>query len=469
MAARPIRLRALALAAMLALPGAALLAAPPAARHIEGRLDNGARYRFDVPPNWNGTLLLFSRGYSAGPSSGPVRNVARGETDLLLARGFALAASGFSKPGWALEEAVPDQVATLDAFAAQVGKPARTIAWGTSMGGLVTIALLERHPERFDAGLALCASAAGTVGMMNAALDGAFAFKTLLAPDSALPVLFDGPAGEGKAQLAAWQRQLDAAQDSAQGRARLALAATLGQVPTWVEAGSAQPGLRDYAAQQQQLYRGFIGATLLPRDDQLRRAGGNFSWNTGIDYTRQLQRTGRADFVRALYADAGLDLGADLARLAAAPRIAAGAGPLAYMKRNYAPTGRLARPVLLVQTVSDPVTLAEFNRDYARVAAAAGASGMVREAYVQRVGHCNFKPGETVAALSALQQRVADGAWSGATAPALNALAASIDPDGADYVPFTPAPFVRPCSGREARCAGESAGATSSIKAAPAP
>lgn len=469
MAARSYPLRALALAAVLAPPAGALQAAAPVARHVEGSLANGARYTFDVPPNWNGTLLLFSRGYSAGPSSGPVRNVARGEKELLLARGFALAASGFSKAGWALEEAVPDQVATLDAFAAQVGKPARTIAWGTSMGGLVTLALLERHPERFDAGLALCASAAGTVGMMNAALDGAFAFKTLLAPDSALPILFDGPTGAGKAQLAEWQRQLDAAQDSAQGRARLALAATLGQVPTWVEAGSAQPGLHDYAAQQRQLYRGFIGATLLPRDDQLRRAGGNFSWNTGIDYADQLQRTGRADFVRALYLEAGLDLDADLARLAAAPRIAAEAGPVAYMKRNYAPSGRLVKPVLVVQTVSDPVTLAEFNRDYARIAAVAGAADMVREAYVQRVGHCNFKPGETVAALLTLQQRVAGGAWTGATAPALNALATEIDRDGGDYAPFTPAPFVRPCSGLEARCAGESAGATSSIKAAPAP
>ncbi|WP_306393470.1 prolyl oligopeptidase family serine peptidase [Telluria beijingensis] len=455
MAARSpvLTLRALALASMLALPAAA------AERHLEGSLPNGARYSFDVPANWNGTLLLFSRGYSSGPSTGPVRNVARGEKELLLARGFALAASGFSKAGWALEEAVPDQVATLDAFAAQVGKPARTIAWGTSMGGLVTLALMERHPERFDAGLALCASAAGTVGMMNAALDGAFAFKTLLAPDSDLPILFNGPTGDGKRQLAEWQRALDAAQASAVGRARLALAATLGQVPTWIEAGSASPALHDYAAQQRQLYRGFIGATLLPRDDQLRRAGGNFSWNTGIDYAAQLRSTGRLDFVRALYAEAGLDLDADLARLAAAPRIAAEAGPVAYMKRNYAPTGRLARPVMLVQTVSDPVTLAEFNRDYAQTATKAGAGAMVREAYVQRVGHCNFKPGETVAALLTLQQRVSGGAWTGMAAAELNALASSIAPDGGDYTPFTPAPFVRSCSGIETHCAGEVAGA----------
>ncbi|SFC92070.1 serine aminopeptidase domain-containing protein [Massilia yuzhufengensis] len=447
------RLRA-GLAALALYASAGVAAEPAPVRHIEGSLANGARYTFDVPPDWNGTVLLFSRGYSAGPSAGPVRNVAKGEKDLLLTRGFALAASGFSKAGWALEEAVPDQVATLDAFSAQVGKPTRTIAWGTSMGGLVTIALLERHPQRFDAGLALCASAAGTPGMMNAALDGAWAFKTLLAPDSALPVLFNGPAGEGKAQLAQWQAQLDAAQSNPAGRARLALAATLGQVPTWIDAGSAQPAPGDIAAQQHQLYKGFIGATLLPRDDQLARAGGNFSWNTGIDYAAQLKKSGRTEFVRTLYAQAGLDLDADLARLAAAPRIAAEPGAVDYMKRNYAPSGKLTKPMLLVQTVSDQVTLAEFTGEYARLARAAGAGDLVREAYVQRVGHCNFKPGETVAALMTLQDRIAGNAWK-ADPASLNALAATVAPDGADYTAFTPAPFIRPCSGSEGSCAGE--------------
>ena len=52
-------------------------------------------------------------------------------------------------------------------------------------------------------------------------------------------------------------------------------------------------------------------------------AGGNFSWNTGVDYRRQLAASGNAQQVRALYRAAGLDLDADLGRLEAAPRIAA--------------------------------------------------------------------------------------------------------------------------------------------------
>ncbi|MES3021756.1 MAG: prolyl oligopeptidase family serine peptidase [Pseudomonadota bacterium] len=431
-----------------------LLAAPAMAaeRHIEGSLPNGARYMFDVPENWNGTLLLFSHGYARGPDN-PAKNTARGEKAMLLAKGYALAGSSYAVTGWAIEEAVPDQLATLDAFTAQVGKPSKTLAWGNSMGGLVTIALVERYPERFAGGLAQCASASGTVGMMNIALDGAFAFKTLAAPASAIPLLWDGAGEQGKREQAAWQQALDQAQASPQGRARIALAATLAQVPPWSVLDSKQPAADDVAGQQFQLYRGFLGATLLPRGDQLKRAGGNFSWNTGIDYAFQLERSGRAPFVRALYREAGADLDADLAKLSGAARIAPQADAVGYMKRHYGPTGKLSKPMLIVQTVADPATLVELSGEYARLARASGAGALVREAYVQRVGHCNFKPGESVAALLTLDQQSAKGAWkTGALdMKALNALA----PEGGDFIDYSPAMFLRPCSGDDAQCLGE--------------
>lgn len=53
-----------------------------------------------------------------------------------------------------------DRLATLDAFAATIGKPAHTYAWGSSMGGLAPIALMEQAPGRFEGALVICASAA---------------------------------------------------------------------------------------------------------------------------------------------------------------------------------------------------------------------------------------------------------------------------------------------------------------------
>jgi pimeloyl-ACP methyl ester carboxylesterase len=404
---------------LAALPLAAGAADAP--RRIEGRLASGATYVIDVPGTWNGSLLLFSHGYARGPDN-PAHNVARNEKDALLAAGYALAGSSYARIGWAIEEAVPDQLATLDAFAAAVGKPARTYAWGSSMGGLVTVALVEQAPERFDGALVMCASAGGTVGMMNAALDGPWVLRTLAAPDAALPVLLTSSGEQLRDELRAWQQLLDAQQATPAGRARIALAATLAQVPAW------NGGQLDDAARQQLLYQRFVPATMLPRDEQARRAGGNPSWNQGVDYAAMLERSGQAGFVRALYEDAGLDLAADLGRLAGAPRIAADPKAVDYMRRFYAPSGKVNTPVLLMQNAADPVTLVEMTGDYAQRVRERSGAGMVREIYLGKVGHCNFEPAETLGAIEALVRRRESGQWKVAV-PGL--------PD------YRPAPFLR--------------------------
>lgn len=395
--------------------------AADAPRHLEGRLASGATWVIDVPADWNGSLLLYSHGYARGPAN-PAQNAAGKEKDALLARGYALAGSSYAHTGWALEEAVPDQLATLDAFRDAVGKPARTFAWGHSMGGLVTIALAERAPARIDGALVLCASAGGTVGMMNAALDGAWTLRTLAAPASNLPVLLTAGGDALRADLAAWQALLDAQQGTPEGRARIALAATLGQVPDW------SPEQADDDARQRLLYQRFLPATMLPRDEQAVRAGGNPSWNTGIDYAALLERSGRAPWVRALYRKAGLALDDDLARLAAAPRIAADPAAVDYMRRNYAPTGKVSAPVLLMQTAADPVTLVEMTGDYAQRVRTRGGADMAHEVYLGRVAHCAFEPAETVEAIEALARRAAGGPWNIAL-PA--------------QVAYRPAPFLR--------------------------
>ena len=91
--------------------------------------------------------------------------------------------------GWAIKEALHDQIALLDYFDAKYGTPDRTIAWGHSLGGMITAGLLERNPDRFDAALPMCGVVAGGVGVWNNGLDGEFVFKTLLAPTSALQLV----------------------------------------------------------------------------------------------------------------------------------------------------------------------------------------------------------------------------------------------------------------------------------------
>src|ERR1051326_8487090 len=112
----------------------------------------------------------------------------------LLNQGYALAGSAYSETGWALQQAFQDQIALLDFFDATCGQPLRTIAWGHSLGGIITAGLVQLNPGRFNGALPMCGVLAGGVGTWNQALDGAFAFDVLLA-GSALPIVNLPPLG----------------------------------------------------------------------------------------------------------------------------------------------------------------------------------------------------------------------------------------------------------------------------------
>lgn len=96
-----------------------------------GSLPDGAAYLIEVPANWNGTLFLYSHGYVVPGSSNPAQDVGDPITRFfMLSSGFALAGSSYATTGWAIHEALLDQIAVLDVFKLLVGHPKRTIAWG---------------------------------------------------------------------------------------------------------------------------------------------------------------------------------------------------------------------------------------------------------------------------------------------------------------------------------------------------
>lgn len=95
-------------------------------------MPDGATFLIEVPSPWNGTLLLYSHGYVIPGSPNPAQDVGDPATGaFLLSNGFALAGSSYAHTGWAIQEALLDQIAVLDTFAVLVGTPSRTIAWVT--------------------------------------------------------------------------------------------------------------------------------------------------------------------------------------------------------------------------------------------------------------------------------------------------------------------------------------------------
>ncbi|MGH7734784.1 MAG: alpha/beta hydrolase, partial [Gemmatimonadales bacterium] len=98
------------------------------------------------------------------------------------------------------------------------------------------------------------------------------------------------------------------------------------------------------------------------------------------------------------------------------------------LERTSVPTGRLSVPELDLHTIGDNLVQVEMENFYARQVAAAGDSGLLRQAFTNSFGHCNFSPAELVAGVLALAHRVTTGRWGMVADPAsLNRVAASLD------------------------------------------
>ena len=419
-------------------------------RYVCGKLGDGAIYTFEVPRNWNGALFLYSHGYVTPGSALAAADVGDPVTGTwLLGHGYALAGSSYATTGWAIQQALPDQISTLNVFDRQVGTPARTIAWGHSLGGIITAGLIQDYPGRFSAALPMCGVLAGGVATWNAGLDGAFAFQQLIDP-SVQVVNIANPS----ANLTGAEQAAAAAQQTAQGRARLALAAALGDEPGWFTPLSPEPAAGDFAAQELNQYlwdtRVDFPFGFALRAELEARAGGNPSWNTGVDYYRQLARSANLREVIALYRAAGLSLRGDLATLNRAPRVSADPSAVRYLAQNISFTGDISVPVLTMHTTGDGLVIPENEQAYASVVRRADNARLLRQVFVSRAGHCAFTPAETITAVQALLGRLATGHWDDeALQPAsLNAAAAGLGP--ADNIFFsggqivaTPPAFTR--------------------------
>jgi pimeloyl-ACP methyl ester carboxylesterase len=382
------------------------------ARTLNGTLADGATYEIQVPANWNCTLFLYSHGYVVPGSANPAQDVGDPVTAAwLLGHGYALAGSSYASTGWAIQQALTDQIATLNVFDQQVGRPARTIAWGHSLGGIITAGLIQDYPNRFSAALPMCGVLSGGVATWNTALDSEVAFQQLIDPSLQVVNITDPGTN-----LAAAEQAAATAQQTAQGRARLALAAALGDTPGWFTPLSAEPAANDYTAQEanQYLWDTEVDFPFVFdfRAELEARAGGNPSWTTGVNFFSQLAHSADLREVLALYKAAGLNLGADLAQLNRAARVTADPSAVRYLAKYISFNGHLSIPVLTMHTTGDGLVVPENEQAYASVVQRAGNGRLLRQIFVSRAGHCAFTPAETITAAQVLLNRLATGRWN---------------------------------------------------------
>jgi len=424
----------------------------------KGKFPDGATYLIEVPSNWNGTLVLYSHGYVVPGTSNPAQDVGDPITgSYLLANGYALAGSSYATTGWAIQQALPDQIKVLDTFNTLVSKPHQTIAWGHSLGGIVTAGLIQTHPDRFDAALPMCGVLAGGVGTWNQALDSAFAFATLLASGSGLQVVnITNPTKN----ITIAETILNKAQTTAQGQARIALSAALADTPGWFDPLSPEPASTDYVTQQANQFL-WLQQIDFPFAFDLRaeleaRAGGNPSWNNTVDYQKQLNKSVDAAEVNALYQAAGLSLDADILALNNAARVTANPPPVTYLKHNIIFNGKIGVPVLTLHTKGDGLVQVENEHAFKGVVDDENNDNFLRQIFVHRAGHCAFTPAETVVAFNALMDRLKTGNWPALDSTDLNKQAEALGStfnvlfvkgqkvaDPPAYFKFTPRVFLR--------------------------
>lgn len=420
---RRLRLCTAALAAGLACSAvsAPSPAAAAGAMHASGTTANGS-WVLDVPAAFNGTLLVWSHGYTFTPVKG-TDAPSTAVRDALLADGYALVGSSYAGGGvgWAVKAGVRAGVEAVGIAQRRIGagRVGTVFAWGNSLGGLITQTLAEKRPDLVDGVAPLCGVLGGTNRTLDLALDVAVGVKRFFYPKLRL---------RGYASLAGAQANYDAAssailakladpstQAASSGRI-LALAALVGgsaKTKTYSGDGTAS----SVAAATESVLTGLNYGTL-GRYDIEARVGGNPSTNAGTDYLTRVTPDATARFT-------AFGFGPGLLRSYAqslqtyGKRVTADKGARRAAGRLGNPTGDLADRTVTMHTVYDPLVIVQNERVFKQRVAAHDASARLLQLYVQPpsyvtgapygAGHCNFATEQFVAVVRALDGWVTSG------------------------------------------------------------
>ncbi len=412
-------------------------------RQLDGVLGDGTEWIIRVPSNWNGVLLrdLDIAGWAR-------------DTPLsfyLLNEGYALAGTARHERRYAGFYDPVREIRHLetvhDFFLEHIGTPETVIQYGCSGGGHVTLAIAEQFSDRIDAGIAYGPHT--PVWYQNHLLDGWFVLQTLLAPELTIVNLPDLPGLRPRHErlTAQWQEVVNAAQRTPEGRARLALAVTIGQWPAWVTPGTERPNLDDVEELQYAMYQTVHRLTNWPGGyvrDMFERAASEWrtqlSWNTGVDY-REFFENGNESLkraVRELYEMAGADLEDDLRTLNAAPRVEADSVAIEYWSQpGRTQWGDPQVPVLRVHDIGDDIVMPALSEGYLELIQENGKEELYREVFTANPTHCGFEVGEVAAAVETMVRRLDTGQWGSTDPEALNdlgsSLAASSSPQFVSY------------------------------------
>jgi pimeloyl-ACP methyl ester carboxylesterase len=353
------RLRAIVLV-LTALAIAPCGAAPSAARAgaLHEGTHQGAEYLIGMPERWNGGLVMFAHGYEGeGSGRGSVRGSPLGAQ--LDVRGYAWAASGYRSKGYRPDWFMDDLLALRALFITRFGAPRWTVLHGQSMGGHVTIASLELHPEVYQGALVECGIVDG-VGLVDwlyaytAAAEYLSGVKLLDAPGrQAFSALVNGP---------------------------------------WLDAMGTPGSFTDRGRRFDSVVKHLMGGDLPLRAQGMpqRYLMNLNSRDPGPDRAQEFARHASTTHIRYRI-DPGLgvtddELNRGVRRIAPAP----GARSRDANPVFAEPTGRIRVPVLTIHETADFRVPFRTEQDYRRRTEKVGTSHLLVQRAVRWPGHCGI-------------------------------------------------------------------------------
>jgi pimeloyl-ACP methyl ester carboxylesterase len=371
-----------------------------------GVTSDGAPYAMQVPANFNGTVALYSHGYRYNvdiPAAIPLiggykitntpEPVPGGNAEVakyFFSQGIAIVGSGFARQGWNPDSAIKTNVELIDTFKKQFPKTTKVVAWGSSLGGVITQGLAEKHPELVSAVAPMC-MADNIAPQLTMAGDFLWGVKVLFDPTIKGGNYSAGAAGVaesyadlgkvftvmGKLQAnistGAWPDTSSAtgkalAAAGVPSRSALLLLGLMAGLPTQsahFDSISGPEGALKLtfplavSPALAILENGTNAAALavLATQDVENQAGGAIFDNTKTDYAARIDGE-RVIYNAALSGNTVIDalLGALSPANPGAPRAKANPAAVAKMNALHVNTGKINVPTILMVGVADPIT-----------------------------------------------------------------------------------------------------------------
>ena len=140
-------------------PPLAPLQTPGGSTTVLQGVHDHAGYDIEVPPNWNGELVLWAHPFMGTAPVLSTDTPEFGLRQLLADEGYAWAASTFADTGFAVGSGV-ETTHDLALLAARLlhRQPTRRYLVGISMGGQVVARSLEQYPKFYSGAMPMCGS-----------------------------------------------------------------------------------------------------------------------------------------------------------------------------------------------------------------------------------------------------------------------------------------------------------------------